>query len=152
MDEVPVAMEPTIILRDARSSDRSWCDDRRVAVQGAGAHVHAGKATTDVAATEAAHVTAAKATGHVAAAEPATHMTTTAEPATVSTSTATATACEGVGGDAGTAKRDGCNHNCDLVQSKFLHGLYLPFDFNLAVHAHKTECASDARLSDANAA
>ena len=92
MDEVPVAMEPAVIPRDAGSSDRSGCDDRRVAVQSAGAHANAGKATTDVTATEAAHVTAAKAAADVAAAEPAAHMTTTAEPAPVSTPTSTATA------------------------------------------------------------
>jgi len=74
MDEVPLAMEPTNVPRDARPSDRSWCDDCRVAVQGAGAHANAGKATTDVTTTEPAHVAAAERAARVAAAERAAHV------------------------------------------------------------------------------
>jgi hypothetical protein len=71
-----MAMEPVIIPRDAGSSDCSWCDDRRTAVQGAGAHPNAGNATTAVTATEA--------TTHVAAAEAATHVTAAAMTAATS--------------------------------------------------------------------
>jgi hypothetical protein len=73
--EVPVAMKPVIIPGDTGSSDCAWCDDRRMAIQGAGAHPNAGKATTHVTAAEAAtHVTAAEAATHVTAAEAATHV------------------------------------------------------------------------------